>query len=80
MYGGQTGYTYGVAEGKITTGAEFLKLCARAFGCCGIFRDESFDTPLEELVKSKWNEDGTEKSIIGLNMMKRWKNTIDSHQ
>ena len=61
MYGGQTGYTYGVAEGKITTGAEFLKLCARAFGACGIFRDESFDTPLEELVKSKWNEDGTEK-------------------
>ena len=61
MYGGQTGYTYGVAEGKITTGAEFLKLCARAFGCCGIFRDESFDTPLDELVKSKWNEDGTEK-------------------
>ena len=61
MYGGQTGYTYDVAEGKITSGAEFLKLCARAFGACGIFRDESFDTPLEELIKKTWNKDGSYK-------------------
>ena len=61
MHGGQTGYTYGVAEGKITTGAEFLKLCARAFGACGIFRDESFDTPLEDLIQKTWNEDGSYK-------------------
>lgn len=50
MYGGNTGYTYPISEGKITTGAEFLKRCIRAFGACGVFREEPLDIPLEKLM------------------------------
>lgn len=50
MYGGVTGYTYPIPEGKITTGAEFLKRCIRAFGACAVFREESLDIPLEKLM------------------------------
>lgn len=50
MYGGVTGYTYPIPDGKITTGAEFLRRCARAFGACCVFREESLDIPLEKLM------------------------------
>lgn len=50
MYGEVTGYTYPIPEGKITTGAEFLKRCIRAFGACAAFREESLDIPLEKLM------------------------------
>ena len=50
MYGEATGYTYPITEGKITTGAEFLRRCVRAFGACCVFREESLDIPLEKLM------------------------------
>lgn len=56
MYGEQTGYTHYVADGTITTGKDFLKLCAREFGACCRFRDEPLGTPLEELVKDTWDD------------------------
>lgn len=51
MYGMMSGYTAGIANGSITTGREFLKRCVRNFGCCGQWRDEPLDKPLEELMK-----------------------------
>ena len=41
-----TGYTAGIESGKITTGKEFLMLCARAFGACMEMRDEPLTVPI----------------------------------
>ena len=41
-----TGYTAGIESGKITTGKEFLLLCARAFGACMEMRDEPLTVPI----------------------------------
>lgn len=40
-----TGYTYKIENGEINTGAEFLKLCTRAFGIAADLRDESLSVP-----------------------------------
>lgn len=40
-----TGYTYKIENGEISTGAEFLKLCTRAFGIAVDMRDESLSVP-----------------------------------
>ena len=40
-----TGYTYKIENGEINTGAEFLKLCTRAFGVAADMRDESLSVP-----------------------------------
>ena len=43
-----TGYTAGIEEGKITSGAEFLMLCARGFGACIDMRDEPLSKPIPD--------------------------------
>lgn len=40
-----TGYTYEIENGEINTGAEFLKLCTRAFCIAADMRDESLSVP-----------------------------------
>ena len=40
-----TGYTYKIENGEINTGAEFLKLCTRAFCIAADMRDESLSVP-----------------------------------
>ena len=40
-----TGYTAYIQDGEITTGKEFLKLCARAFGVAVDLKEESLDVP-----------------------------------
>ena len=50
-----TGYTVYIEDGKITTGKDFLKLCARAFGIAIDQKDESLDTPLKtEFKPNQW--------------------------
>lgn len=46
-----TGYTSGVAVGKVTDFREFALQCARAFGACISLSDESSDTPIPEEFK-----------------------------
>lgn len=41
-----TGYTIFIENGKVTTGADFLKICIRNFGCCIGQRDDSLSDPL----------------------------------
>jgi hypothetical protein len=41
-----TGYTARIEDGSITTGKEFLMLCARAFGACVEMRDEPLSVPV----------------------------------
>jgi hypothetical protein len=41
-----TGYTANIEDGRITTGKEFLMLCARAFGACLDMRDEPLSEPI----------------------------------
>lgn len=40
-----TGYTAHIINGDITTGAEFLKLCTRAFGIAIDYKDEPLSVP-----------------------------------
>ena len=41
-----TGYTASIEDGKITSGKDFLMLCARAFGACIEMRDDSLTAPI----------------------------------
>ena len=41
-----TGYTVFIENGKVTTGADFLKICIRNFGCCIEQREDPLDDPL----------------------------------
>lgn len=41
-----TGYTVFIENGKVTTGADFLKICIRNFGCCIGQRDDALTDPL----------------------------------
>lgn len=41
-----TGYTANIEDGHITTGKEFLMLCARNFGACVEMRDEPLSVPI----------------------------------
>jgi len=43
-----TGYTSNIEKGNITTGNDFLMLCAREFGACIEMRDEPLDTEIPE--------------------------------
>lgn len=43
-----TGYTSYINDGKITNGADFLKLCTRAFGVAVDLKDESLFVPTPE--------------------------------
>lgn len=43
-----TGYTSYIYDGKITNGADFLKLCTRAFGVAVDLKDESLFVPTPE--------------------------------
>lgn len=43
-----TGYTSGVADGKVTTLEQFAWVCARAFGPLIHMRDEATDAPITE--------------------------------
>lgn len=43
-----TGYTAGVADGKITTFRQFALQCARAMGALVMMRDEPFDAPIPD--------------------------------
>lgn len=47
-----TGYTEGIESGKITTGKEFLMLCARAFRACMEMRDEPLSVQIPERFES----------------------------
>lgn len=42
-----TGYTHGVAEGKVTEFTDFAKTCARAFGALIHMRDDANDAPIQ---------------------------------
>ena len=46
-----TGYTASIEDGKITSGKDFLMLCARAFGACIEMRDEPLISPIPESFK-----------------------------
>jgi hypothetical protein len=43
-----TGYTNGVAEGKVTSFTDFAMICARAMGVCVAMRDEPQDTEIPD--------------------------------
>lgn len=43
-----TGYTDGVARGKVTSFQEYALLCARAFGACVTLRDEQLSSDIPE--------------------------------
>ena len=58
-----TGYTAGIEDGKITSGKEFLMLCARAFGICMDMRDEPLSVPVpQEFFPSHYHEREIEKT------------------
>ena len=44
----ETGYTSFITDGKITTGRDFLMLCARAFGATADMREEPLSKPIPE--------------------------------
>jgi len=44
-----TGYTACIEDGTITTGRDFLMLCARAFGATASMREEPLTVPIPEL-------------------------------
>jgi hypothetical protein len=46
-----TGYTAGIADGKITTLEQYAMACARAFGALVKMRDDPFDAPIPEEMK-----------------------------
>lgn len=46
-----TGYTVGIADGKITTFEQYAMTCARAFGALVMMRDDPFDAPIPEEIK-----------------------------
>ena len=45
-YGGMTGYTAGIIDGKINSASEYLKICIKAFGCCFEQREEPLYSPI----------------------------------
>lgn len=45
-----TGYTYPVADGKITEFSDFALLCARGFGALITMRDDAMDAPIPEAI------------------------------
>lgn len=52
-----TGYTYPVADGKVTEFPEFAMSCARAFGALIMMRDDPMDAPIpEEFKPGTYNE------------------------
>ena len=46
-----SGYTEGVASGKVTEFKEYALLCARAFGACISLRDEPLSLEIPEFKK-----------------------------
>lgn len=46
-----TGYTYPVAEGKVTKFKDFALMCARAFGALIELRDQDMDAPLPKKIE-----------------------------
>lgn len=46
-----TGYTSFIADGEITNGADFLKLCSRAFGIFAEYRDEPLSADIPTKIK-----------------------------
>ena len=46
-----TGYTSFIADGEITNGADFLKLCSRAFGIFADYRDEPLSADIPTKIK-----------------------------
>ncbi len=53
-----TGYTSGVADGKVTTLEQFAWICARAFGALFHMRDEPDDAPITEPQLSSYHIKG----------------------
>jgi len=43
-----TGYTAYIEDGKITTGKDFLMLCARAMGACASMKEEPLSKPIPD--------------------------------
>ncbi len=53
-----TGYTSGVADGKVTTLEQFAWTCARAFGALFHMRDDPADAPITEPQPSEYHLKG----------------------
>ena len=50
-----TGYTAGVADGKVTDFTEYALQCARNFGACIMLRDEPLSSEIPEFEPSDYN-------------------------
>lgn len=57
-----TGYTDGVATGKVTDFAEYALQCARAFGACVMLRDEPMSSEIPEFTPSDYNANALDKA------------------
>lgn len=68
-----TGYTSGVAEGKVVTFAEFATECARAFGALIEMRDEPLGAQIpEEFFPSEYHVEELKKSQRDLAQFEKW--------
>lgn len=61
-----TGYTCDVADGKITTFAEFAKLCSRAFGALIHMRDDHMGSDITLPVLSDYHEKALKEATARL--------------
>ncbi len=62
-----TGYTYPVADGKVTEFREFAMQCARAFGACIMMRDEPQDAKIPDAFEpSDYHKKRLEETREGL--------------
>lgn len=67
-----TGYTIFIENGKVTTGADFLKICIRNFGCCINQRDDPLDDPLITDIKpSKYYKEQYEYELAKLETIRK---------
>lgn len=67
-----TGYTSYIEDGEITTGKDFLMLCAKAFGACVSMREDLLSKPIPE----SFEEDSyyTNRLIEVEKDLDKWKN------
>ena len=71
-----TGYTSYINDGKITNGADFLKLCTRAFGVAVDLKDESLFVPTpEHFEPDPYYKESYEKAVNKRNRYKKM--TVD---
>lgn len=57
-----TGYTDGVATGKVTDFTEYAMQCARAFGACVMLRDEPMSSEIPEFKPSTHHAENLERA------------------